>query len=117
MRAAHRMGTITARRESIERIIHDYILKHPEVVIEALQSAEDRDRAVDSEQRARAAVDQLLMSIASLTLLSDVSERSSLLGPRPWWAPNIGLARDASIDSSAVRASAAPGTSTSRSSV
>jgi protein-disulfide isomerase len=44
-----------AQRESVERIIHDYILKHPEVVIEALQSAEDHDRA-NAEERSRQAV-------------------------------------------------------------
>jgi protein-disulfide isomerase len=44
-----------AQRESVERIIHDYLLKHPEVVIEALQSAEDRDWA-NAEERSRQAV-------------------------------------------------------------
>jgi protein-disulfide isomerase len=44
-----------AQREGVERIIHDYLLKHPEVVIEALQSAEDRDRA-NAEERSRQAV-------------------------------------------------------------
>ncbi|MDB5406995.1 MAG: hypothetical protein JWL84_1907 [Rhodospirillales bacterium] len=44
-----------AQREGIEKIIHDYILKHPEVMIEALQSAEDRDRA-SAEARSRQAV-------------------------------------------------------------
>lgn len=44
-----------AQRESVERIIHDYLLKHPEVVIQALQSAEDRDR-IDAEERSRQAV-------------------------------------------------------------
>jgi protein-disulfide isomerase len=45
----------TAQRDSIERVIHDYILAHPEVVIESLQSAEDRGRA-DADERSRKAV-------------------------------------------------------------
>jgi protein-disulfide isomerase len=44
-----------AQRESVERVIHDYILKHPEVVIEALQAAEDRDKA-NAEARSRQGV-------------------------------------------------------------
>jgi protein-disulfide isomerase len=44
-----------AQRDGVEKIIHDYILKHPDVVIEALQSAEDRDRA-NADERSRQAV-------------------------------------------------------------
>src|ERR1700709_814735 len=45
-----------AQRDGVEKIIHDYILKHPEVVIEALQSAEDRDRAGAAGLSGRAVV-------------------------------------------------------------
>jgi protein-disulfide isomerase len=44
-----------AQKSAFEQIIHDYILQHPEVVIEALQSAEDKMKA-QSEERARSAV-------------------------------------------------------------
>jgi protein-disulfide isomerase len=44
-----------AQKSAFEQIIHDYILHHPEVVIEALQSAEDKMKA-QGEERARAAV-------------------------------------------------------------
>jgi len=44
-----------AQKSAFEQIIHDYILQHPEVVIEALQSAEDKMKA-QGEERARAAV-------------------------------------------------------------
>jgi protein-disulfide isomerase len=54
--AARADETMTpAQRESVERIIHDYILKHPEVIIETLQSAEDRERA-KAEERSRQAL-------------------------------------------------------------
>jgi protein-disulfide isomerase len=42
-----------AQKSAIERIIHDYILQHPELVIQALQSAEDKVKA-DAEERVRA---------------------------------------------------------------
>jgi protein-disulfide isomerase len=44
-----------AQKGAFEQIIHDYILQHPEVVIEALQSAEEKMKA-QGEERARAAV-------------------------------------------------------------
>jgi protein-disulfide isomerase len=42
-----------AQKSAIEQIIHDYILKHPELVIQALQSAEDKAKA-EAEERVRA---------------------------------------------------------------
>jgi protein-disulfide isomerase len=42
-----------AQKSAIEQIIHDYILQHPEVVIQALQSAEDKAKA-EAEERVRA---------------------------------------------------------------
>ncbi|HEX3499015.1 MAG TPA: DsbA family protein [Stellaceae bacterium] len=48
--------TVTpAQKSAFEQIIHDYILQHPEVIVEALQSAEEKMKA-QSEERARAAV-------------------------------------------------------------
>ena len=43
------------QKRAFEQIIHDYILQHPELVIEALQSAEDKMKA-QAEASARAAV-------------------------------------------------------------
>lgn len=46
--------TVTpGQKTAIEQIIHDYILEHPEVVIQALQSAESKAKAV-AEERGRA---------------------------------------------------------------
>jgi protein-disulfide isomerase len=42
-----------AQKSAIEQIIHDYILQHPELVIQALQSAEDKAKA-EAEERVRA---------------------------------------------------------------
>jgi protein-disulfide isomerase len=42
-----------AQKNAIEQIIHDYILQHPELVIQALQSAEDKAKA-EAEERIRA---------------------------------------------------------------
>jgi protein-disulfide isomerase len=42
-----------AQKSAIEQIIHDYILQHPELVIQALQSAEDKAKA-EAEERIRA---------------------------------------------------------------
>ncbi len=44
-----------AQREAIERIIHDYIVKHPEVLIEAMQAAEEREKS-QGEARAQDAL-------------------------------------------------------------
>jgi protein-disulfide isomerase len=56
MPVARAAETVTpAQKSAFEQIIHDYILQHPEIVIEALQSAEDKMKA-QSEERARAAV-------------------------------------------------------------
>lgn len=44
-----------AEQEHIERVIHDYLLKHPEVVIEALQAAEAKERQKQAEA-SRAAI-------------------------------------------------------------
>jgi protein-disulfide isomerase len=44
-----------AKKSAFEQIIHDYILQHPEVIVEALQSAEEKMKA-QSEESARAAV-------------------------------------------------------------
>jgi protein-disulfide isomerase len=46
--------TVTpGQKTAIEQIIHDYILEHPELVIQALQSAESKAKTV-AEERARA---------------------------------------------------------------
>jgi len=46
--------TVTpGQKTAIEQIIHDYILEHPEVVIQALQSAESKAKAA-AEERGRA---------------------------------------------------------------
>src|ERR1700676_4297066 len=42
-----------AQKSAVEQIIHDYILQHPELVIQALQSAEDKAKA-EAEERVRA---------------------------------------------------------------
>jgi protein-disulfide isomerase len=41
------------QKSAIEQIIHDYILQHPELLIQALQSAEDKAKAT-AEERVRA---------------------------------------------------------------
>ena len=43
------------QKSAFEQIIHDYILQHPEVIVEALQSAEEKMKA-QSEESARAAL-------------------------------------------------------------
>jgi protein-disulfide isomerase len=50
------------QREAIERIIHDYIVKHPEVLIEAMQAAEEREKS----QGAARAQDALVTRRAEL---------------------------------------------------
>jgi len=54
--------------EAIERVVRDYLVKHPEVVVEALRAMEERQRAAEHEQ-ARAAIrarqDDLLRDPAS----------------------------------------------------
>ncbi len=46
--------TVTpGQKTAIEQIIHDYILEHPELVIQALQSAESKAKTV-AEERVRA---------------------------------------------------------------
>jgi protein-disulfide isomerase len=53
---AQAADTVTpAQKRAVEQIIHDYILQHPELVIEALQSAEDRAKT-QADARARAAL-------------------------------------------------------------
>lgn len=42
-------------QERIERMVHDYLLKHPEVVIEALQAAEAKEKG-KQEEASRAAI-------------------------------------------------------------
>jgi protein-disulfide isomerase len=44
-----------AKKSAFEQIVHDYILQHPEVIVEALQSAEEKMKA-QSEESARAAL-------------------------------------------------------------
>jgi protein-disulfide isomerase len=46
-----------AQRATVEQIIHDYLLQHPEVLIEALQAAEDKEKQRTAAQ-ARAALAQ-----------------------------------------------------------
>ena len=54
--------------EAIERVVRDYLARHPEVVVEALRAMEERQRAAEHEQ-ARAAIrarqDDLLRDPAS----------------------------------------------------
>lgn len=45
----------SAEQERIERIIHDYLLSHPEIVVEALQAAEAKERQKQDEA-SRAAI-------------------------------------------------------------
>jgi protein-disulfide isomerase len=48
--------TVTsAQREAFEQIVHDYLLKHPEIVGQALQSAEEKMKA-EAEVTARTAL-------------------------------------------------------------
>ncbi|HEX4111061.1 MAG TPA: DsbA family protein [Stellaceae bacterium] len=45
-----------AQTKAIERIVHDYLVKHPEVLMEAIQAADDKDKAdkqVSAEQTIR----------------------------------------------------------------
>jgi protein-disulfide isomerase len=42
-----------AQKSAVEQIVHDYILQHPELVIQALQSAEDKAKT-EAEGRIRA---------------------------------------------------------------
>ena len=44
-----------SQKSAVEQIIHDYILQHPELLVEALQSAENKMKA-QAEERARAAL-------------------------------------------------------------
>src|SRR5580704_13747615 len=46
-----------AQREAFEKIVHDYLLQHPEVIVQALQSAEDKMKA-DAEASTRTALAQ-----------------------------------------------------------
>ena len=55
LRAAAEDALSPPQRESIERIIHDYLLQHPEVLIEALQAAEEKEKQ-QNEARARDAL-------------------------------------------------------------
>jgi protein-disulfide isomerase len=43
------------QKEAFEKIVHDYLLAHPEVIIQALQSAKDKMEA-DAEAGAKAAI-------------------------------------------------------------
>jgi protein-disulfide isomerase len=48
--------------KAVERLIHDYIVKHPEVLLEAIQTAEDREKAdkiAKAEQSIRQRHDEL----------------------------------------------------------
>jgi protein-disulfide isomerase len=41
-------------RETIEEIIHDYILKHPEVILESVRALQERQREAENERSRRA---------------------------------------------------------------
>jgi len=57
-----------ADRAAIEQVIHDYLLKHPEIVIEALKAGQEAEKAREAEQ-AKAEIakrrDELLSDPAS----------------------------------------------------
>jgi protein-disulfide isomerase len=51
-----------AQTKAIERIVHDYLVKHPEVLMEAVQAGEDKEKAdkqVSAEQTIRARHNEL----------------------------------------------------------
>jgi protein-disulfide isomerase len=47
-----------AQKSTVEQIIHDYILQHPELLVEALQSAEEKMKAQAAERGRAALVDK-----------------------------------------------------------
>jgi protein-disulfide isomerase len=53
--SAHAEGLQSTDRAAIEQIVHDYLLQHPDVVIQALQGAEEKLKK-DSDERSRAAL-------------------------------------------------------------
>jgi protein-disulfide isomerase len=48
-------SSVPVEQERIEQIVHDYLLKHPEVIVEALQAAEAKDKQ-KQEEASRAAI-------------------------------------------------------------
>jgi protein-disulfide isomerase len=50
-------------KEAIEKIVHDYILANPEVIVEAMSAMQERQQRAD-EQKARAAIDENYEAIA-----------------------------------------------------
>ena len=53
---AHSTEMPAAQRQEIEEIVHDYLIKNPEVLIEALQAAKDKLHR-DAEAKAEKALD------------------------------------------------------------
>jgi protein-disulfide isomerase len=53
--AAAEEALTPAQKQSFEKLIHDYLLDHPEVLIEALQAAEDKMKQ-QAEERAQQAI-------------------------------------------------------------
>lgn len=47
----------TAQKEAIDARIHDYLLAHPEVIVEALQAFEEQQAALEGEQQKQAIAD------------------------------------------------------------
>ncbi|MBV9863582.1 MAG: thioredoxin domain-containing protein [Alphaproteobacteria bacterium] len=47
-----------AERQQIEAIIHDYLMQHPDVLMEALQAAEDKLKGEEQEKASKAVVER-----------------------------------------------------------
>src|SRR5689334_8363885 len=47
-----------AQKKAIEAVVHDYLMKHPEVLIDALQAAEDKIKSEAHEKAAKALIDR-----------------------------------------------------------
>jgi protein-disulfide isomerase len=61
LRAAETVSPLD--REAIEKIVHDYLIQHPEVLIEAMKSADDKlkaDQAAETRAAVHAKQDELL---------------------------------------------------------
>jgi len=55
--AAHAQGMPDDQRRAIEQVVREYLLKHPEVIVEAINELQRRERA-DEEQKARQALSE-----------------------------------------------------------
>ena len=46
------------QKDAVEKLVHDYLLNHPEVLIEALQAAEQKQQQLSMEQAQKAMKDR-----------------------------------------------------------